>query len=372
MTPNGSFRLSKINSLTALTLDIALVRRHVLGIANLDSPYKVLAADVNGSSSVTTLYIALIRRVILAIADDFPGGLWAFVPSDSVFEDPLNPWPFETTRSYSAIDRDLTGQDFIGIRLGDVNGSWTAPVGTASLASVGFGGRQTRVRSMSEVVGFSVGGVDEAGSGAVTKSLRSGVPRRVSIPVVVSNFENVTSAQFTLEWDPATMEYAGVDGNGVRGLDPGNFGTRYVGDGKLTFSWDDPEGSGLSLEDATALFVVTMNVKGAGESGLRFADQPTLREVSVGGRLAGMTTVDGRSGGIPDSGTGVLGAGFVEGRLLLRLRTESGVSYTIEWSEAIAGSDWNIMREMDGDGEEQIVEAPVSNGSTRFYRVREE
>lgn len=109
------------------TLDITLVRRHILGISALDSPYKILAADVNGSGSVSTLDITLMRRVILGIADAFPAGAWRFVPASYAFPDPTSPWAPESERVIPVLDSDRLGTDFIGIRTGDVNGSWTSP-----------------------------------------------------------------------------------------------------------------------------------------------------------------------------------------------------------------------------------------------------
>ena len=110
------------------TLDLALIRQHILALTKLDAPYKILAADVDNSGSVTTLDIALIRRVILGIRDSFPGRNWVFVPSDLEFGDPLNPWQSESSRSYTNLSNAALDQNFIAIKHGDVNGSWTQPL----------------------------------------------------------------------------------------------------------------------------------------------------------------------------------------------------------------------------------------------------
>ena len=118
------------------TLDLALIRRHVLGLANLDSPYKILAADLNGSGTVTALDIALLRRLILSLTDTLPQGLWIFAPSDFEFDDPLKPWNFTDTRTYTGLVQDLLSQDFIGIKRGDVNGSWTPSVDVTGVSAI--------------------------------------------------------------------------------------------------------------------------------------------------------------------------------------------------------------------------------------------
>ncbi len=109
------------------TQDIALIRSHILGVGPLDSSLKLLAADVNASGSVTTLDIALIRRVILRSADSYPGGLWKFVRSDFTFANPSAPWIFDRSRSISNPTSNQPNLDFIGIKLGDVNATWTPP-----------------------------------------------------------------------------------------------------------------------------------------------------------------------------------------------------------------------------------------------------
>jgi hypothetical protein len=90
LTPSYATDAPIANGVT--TADITLIRRHVLGLTLLDSPYKVMAGDVNGSDSVTTADITLIRRLILGTATTFSGGLWRFVPSDEAFANTAKPW----------------------------------------------------------------------------------------------------------------------------------------------------------------------------------------------------------------------------------------------------------------------------------------
>jgi hypothetical protein len=128
--PGENYRLepSKSNDSPAAsgvsTLDITVIRRHILGIALLDSPLKRLAADGNDSGSITTLDITSIRRLILGLTASLPAGVWRFVPSDTQFPDPANPWSREEFRTLEGITEDVSGLDFLGIKLGDVNASW--------------------------------------------------------------------------------------------------------------------------------------------------------------------------------------------------------------------------------------------------------
>jgi len=126
ITPSKNNDVVANNGITAA--DILLMRRHILGIAPLGSPYKIIAAaecNAAGDTLVSTTDILLTRQLILGNATGYPANrLWQFVPSDYVFPDAINPFPFPTTRTYTNITTNQTGQDFIGIKLGDVNNSW--------------------------------------------------------------------------------------------------------------------------------------------------------------------------------------------------------------------------------------------------------
>jgi hypothetical protein len=133
--PDSSYTIAPFKSNDSLrnngvtTLDILLMQRHILQIVSLGSPYKIIAGDVNGSGNISTLDIILTRALILGNATIFPSGkLWEFVPDNYVFPDPQNPGTFPRLRTYEKIGESYFGQDFIGIKLGDVNNSWDATV----------------------------------------------------------------------------------------------------------------------------------------------------------------------------------------------------------------------------------------------------
>ncbi|MEM1217679.1 MAG: HYR domain-containing protein, partial [Bacteroidota bacterium] len=108
------------------TFDIVLITQHILGVNQLDSPYKMIAADANNSGAVSTLDIVAIRKVILLIDDSFQNNTsWRFVPEDFVFANPQNPFaePFDEVINFNNLSVDQLFTNFIGIKVGDVNGS---------------------------------------------------------------------------------------------------------------------------------------------------------------------------------------------------------------------------------------------------------
>lgn len=369
------------------TFDIALIRRHILGIASLDSPYKILAADVNDSSSVTTLDIALIRRLILAIQDTFPDGLWKFARSDFEFGDPLKPWPFESSRSYSNLSGDVLDQDFVAMKHGDVNHSWTPESGPA-LAALSSGesaidaasggapsGRDSSLRSAGAA---AVGELRQFENGPKTVWLRVGHPEGtrdlIRVPVTVSEVSQLTTAQFTLAWDPKHLAYADVGDFGLAELSSDHFGLARIEEGMLTFSWDDPNGLGIGLPDGAPVFTVTFNRRTLESifSQIDFAAAPTAPEVSVNAELADLKTEGQlvelqRVSGPPRFQATLAGDG---GMVRLIVRTEIGVQYVVEVSEAVVGSSWEELAVFDGDGAEHEVQDSHIRGASRFYRVR--
>ncbi|MCB0552103.1 MAG: hypothetical protein KDD02_01025 [Phaeodactylibacter sp.] len=108
------------------TLDLLFISRHVLGVAPLDSPYKIVAADVNSTNNLTTLDQIGIRKVILGIDLAFPNRpAWLFFPELFSFTDPTNPF-LDTLGNVwilSNFEGNVTGLDFIGIKSGDVDNS---------------------------------------------------------------------------------------------------------------------------------------------------------------------------------------------------------------------------------------------------------
>ncbi|MBK6620369.1 MAG: T9SS type A sorting domain-containing protein [Saprospirales bacterium] len=111
------------------TWDLVLISRHILGIQLLDSPYKIIAADANKTNNVTTLDMVAIRKVILQIEPGFPNNTsWRFVDKDYVFPNAGNPFvaQFPEVINYNNLASNQLLADFVGVKVGDVNGSAAA------------------------------------------------------------------------------------------------------------------------------------------------------------------------------------------------------------------------------------------------------
>ncbi len=129
MPAGGNFSIkpvldsNDVNGVT--TFDLVLISKHILGIEPLDTPWKMVAADVNQSGSITTFDIVEGRKVILGINAGFPANTsWRFLPAYTIFGNPNNPFqgglPPDNI-SVNNLQFPYVGADFKGIKVGDVN-----------------------------------------------------------------------------------------------------------------------------------------------------------------------------------------------------------------------------------------------------------
>ena len=108
------------------TLDLLLIQRHILGQELLDSPYKMIAADINNDNLITAVDLLDLRKLILGIYEELPNnGSWKFVNADQQL-DLSHPWNYSESRSIEDLSADMIGEDFIGVKIGDINNSVNA------------------------------------------------------------------------------------------------------------------------------------------------------------------------------------------------------------------------------------------------------
>ncbi|TAK48040.1 MAG: hypothetical protein EPO28_01505 [Saprospiraceae bacterium] len=130
VVPGGDYTVTPFKDMNPLngvtTFDLVLISRHILGTGLLGSPYKLIAADVNKSGTITTADLVVIRKLILNMNTEFPGNSsWRFVPKNYVFANPVNPFleAFPEVRNVNDVSSDLMDVNFVAIKIGDVNAS---------------------------------------------------------------------------------------------------------------------------------------------------------------------------------------------------------------------------------------------------------
>lgn len=339
--------------------DVLALRRHILGIEPLSSPFTLLAGDADASRSITSIDLRLLRQLILDLRSNLPGGLWRFLPVGYAFPDPAAPWNAPRTREYPDLAANSTGQDYTAIKIGDANGSWTA--GGAGLAGCAGPGVAPRAGS-------------QPGAPVVLKvasaSVTAGEP--VALTVVASAAGDLTSLQFTLAWDPDCLRFLSVGNAELPGLDSENFGTHRTAEGRLMFAWEAPGGVGITASDSVGLFTVRFATVGAiGElSTVRITESPTLLEAT---RACAVVPAASLPGGVLLAAPGNPPRVSLEraGSLLsLGLQGPAGTLCQVEASDDLQEwapvPDWGMIVLT---GAPVVVELPQNREGQRYYRL---
>jgi len=106
------------------TFDKVLITKHINGELLLDSPYKIIAADADHSGFVDNADTAVIGQLVFGIITEFPNNTsYRFVDAGYVWPNPANPFaaPFPERININNIAGDMTGVDFVAVKIGDVN-----------------------------------------------------------------------------------------------------------------------------------------------------------------------------------------------------------------------------------------------------------
>ncbi|MFK8005242.1 MAG: T9SS type A sorting domain-containing protein [Saprospiraceae bacterium] len=223
------------------TQDIVAIRKHILGLEFLDSPYKLLAADVNNSGSITGLDMALIRSLILLNIMEFPNNdSWKIVDGDYVFINPTQPWndPIPTTYTINNIDADRA-YNMIGIKIGDVNDSaqpWNL--------------LNSETREKNGNILLSVDNEEVS------------VGKEYLVALRTKDFNEMVAYQFTLDFDKEKLNFTGFEKGIVGNMSEQNIGTRFLENGKLTVAWTTSEGK--NINDGEPLFFLKFKAKQEG------------------------------------------------------------------------------------------------------------
>jgi Carboxypeptidase regulatory-like domain len=101
--------------------DLVLMGVYIVnGGGTINTPYKIIAADVDDSGEVDATDRLHTRNFLALKTPNLPSGGWVFVPADYVFPN-LNPLTDYPRTKTIVLSTALTNVDFIGVKRGDVN-----------------------------------------------------------------------------------------------------------------------------------------------------------------------------------------------------------------------------------------------------------
>jgi hypothetical protein len=209
------------------TLDLVMIQRHILGIERLNSPYKLIAADVNNDKNISAADLTELRKLILGISDKFnSNNSWRFVDKDHKFTDANKAQSeiFPELYSLNNVNSNMK-IDFLSIKVGDVNGNVKANATD----------NNTESRSSQN---FALNTVNAAFVADQT----------IEVPVEVAEANSVSGFQFTVAFDAEKVSLEGIDGS-IVGMTDNNFGFTHLGDGLLTVSYNKDKAMDMAAGD---------------------------------------------------------------------------------------------------------------------------
>lgn len=236
MLPTGEdYRLTpakEINPLNGVsTLDLVLINKHILGITPFESPYDQIAADVNKSGTITAFDLVQLRQLILNIRTTFVNNSsWRFV--DAAYEfttDNPSAEPFDEFYSIENHEADIENMNFIGVKIGDVNGNARTNSFTAADTRTTHGTLTLTTTDRLVTVGETV-----------------------NVAFQASNLDQIQGYQFTLN-------FAGNDATIIEGIAKAdNFNTTLAKRGLMATSWNG------EATAAAELFTISFTAEKAG------------------------------------------------------------------------------------------------------------
>jgi hypothetical protein len=184
--------------------DASRIQQHVNGNL-INDPYKLLAADCNGSNTVTVADATRVQQAVLgnpADRDWFVAHTWRFVPEAYVFPVPTIPWSAPTS---ILVVGGAMNQNFIGIKMGDVN-STASPASAPGLNPNLVYKVQDRVLEQGAIF---------------------------STEFNAYNFDDLLALQFGLQFDQTKLKLLGVETISGSPMQSDNFGLYDVAKGEI-------------------------------------------------------------------------------------------------------------------------------------------
>jgi len=214
------------------------MRQGIMGNTLLNSPYKMLAADVNGNERITVTDLAEIQSLILGIRTEFfTAPSWRFIPADFPISLP-DPWVNPIPSSISNVSANA---DFIAVKLGDVNLSATTV--TFRPDEIDASSRET----------FRFGIED--------RLLKAG--EIIQVPFKADNFTDMLAYQMTINADAEYLTFETVSAGALTNIDINNFGLNNAARGLISTLWYTPEPQ--NIEQNTTLFTISFRVNKGGK-----------------------------------------------------------------------------------------------------------
>jgi hypothetical protein len=211
--------INRLNGVTAA--DATIILQHLNGAPLITDPYKKVAADVNRSGVISTQDANVITQALAGNASALAAFnvFWRFIPTSYVMPvtSPNVIASFPESITLNITGADVSGQNFFGVKLGDLNGS-ASPLAIQSTGPL--------VWSVQDEV------------------LQAG--REYELQFAADGFNGLAAFQFGLDFDPSELHLLNYSHTDALPLSADNFGTADADAGEFRMVWSNAVGQTLN------------------------------------------------------------------------------------------------------------------------------
>lgn len=216
--------------------DIIVIQRHLLGLNPIQSPEKLLAADVNNSGDISVRDILVLQRMILGLDSEFPNGTppWHFLDADLLQRS-------NALSNHISVDHGSTqaGQyNFTTVKTGDVNSSWSLQ-------------NESMLESRSNDFVFYIDKNFSPDQGLLAFSIRA------------QDISSLSGFQGTFEFDSESLNFVNVI-PGILNVNDSDFNMNTTDEGVLPIVWSTSQG--VSIDKDQVLFTLIFKVRNLNSS----------------------------------------------------------------------------------------------------------
>lgn len=215
--------------------DLALIQRHIVGIDSLDTPYQKIAADAFPDGRITTFDLVQLQTLLASLGTITPSAntSWVFADANQMLPDTVRlivPG-YDNTLTILNLQADSLNNNFIGIKVGDVDGD-------------------------ADPLNFNGDDTDFRGSGMDIRldDQQTQADEIIEIAFTANDFNDLLAYEWILDFDADHLEFVGAVPGALPKLGDSNFGQMNVENGQLVMIWYDQEPA--TIQDGETLFTL--------------------------------------------------------------------------------------------------------------------
>ena len=344
--------------------DIILLRKHILNREKLPSAMSWVAADPTRDNSIDVADIVEMRKVILNRTSSFskdsegkPEDVFRFVKLG--FRDTEANLSFDAVADaefigFEGTSGSLTGVDFAGVKLGDVNSDWKPSASNSTTQSA-----------------LPLAGYRPMASALLHfGQIRSNNEGQLELPVHAASDQAIFGIQFEMNWDRSVFAIENITSSILPGFSPDSHVN--IGDGTAKVAWDDAMLSGVELNSNQPLLILHLSRLSEGPSGFEL-EAPLM--AGAGGNLGLIqpASIYLRPDGTARSAlSGAIKSIELHGsQVRLLVDTKEGQHYQLQATQDLENPSWQNLIELEGNSawQEVILHAEASSAFLRLVPI---